>query len=246
MTRVAVVTGAAGGLGRATVAAFRHDGWTVAGIDRVEGTETDLGDVYISANLADDASVEAAFGQLARLERIDALVNNAAIQIGSTLVETSPDDWDAVMASNVRSAYLAIRAAHPLMRHGDAAIVNVSSVHAVATSVGVAAYATSKAALVGLTRAAALELASSGIRVNAVLPGAVDTPMLQAGIRRRRAATADAALAELESRTPLGRVATPQEIAQAILFLADSDRSSFMTGQSMIVDGGATTRLSTE
>jgi len=190
--------------------------------------------------------VHSAFAEIARLDRVDALVNNAAIQIGSTLIETGPDEWDAVMASNVRSAYLTIRSAYPLMKGGDAAVVNVSSVHAVATSGGIAAYATSKAALVGMTRAAAIELAPSGIRVNAVLPGAIDTPMLQAGAQRRGAASVHDALSALESRTPLGRVAQPGEIAHAILFLSDSARSSFMTGQSLIVDGGATTQLSTE
>jgi NAD(P)-dependent dehydrogenase (short-subunit alcohol dehydrogenase family) len=246
MTRVAVVTGAAGGLGRATVAAFRADGWHVVGIDQVEMGGEDQANLYLRADLADPGAVQSAFAEIAGLDRVDALVNNAAIQIGSTLVETSPDEWDAVMASNVRSAYLTIRSAYPLMQGGDAAVVNVSSVHAVATSGGIAAYATSKAALVGMTRAAAIELAPSGIRVNAVLPGAIDTPMLQAGARRRGAASAHDALSALESRTPLGRVAQPAEIAQAILFLSDSARSSFMTGQSLIVDGGATTQLSTE
>jgi len=246
MTRVAVVTGAAGGLGRATVAAFREDGWHVVGIDQAEKAATQHGHIYIRADLADAAAVESAFAEVARLQRVDALVNNAAIQIGSTVLETSPEDWDAVMASNVRSAYLTIRAAYPLMRDRDAAVVNVSSVHALATSQGVAAYATSKAALVGLTRAAAIELASSGIRVNAVLPGAIDTPMLKAGVQRRGAGAVDAALSALAFRTPMGRVAQPAEIAQAILFLSDSVRSSFMTGHSLIVDGGATSRLSTE
>jgi glucose 1-dehydrogenase len=116
----------------------------------------------------------------------------------------------------------------------------------VATSRGAAAYATSKAALVGLTRAAAIELAASRIRVNAVLPGAVDTPMLTAGFRRADPDDETAGRSALESRTPLARVAQPGEIAQAILFLADARRSSFMTGQTMIVDGGATARLSTE
>lgn len=246
MTRVAIVTGAAGGLGLAIVAAFREEGWHVVGIDRVEGAATEYGDAYISANLADADAVESAFAEIAELKRIDALVNNAAIQVGSTVLETSLEEWDAVMATNVRSAFLTIRAAYPLMRDRGAAVVNVSSVHAVATSSAVAAYATSKAALIGLTRAAAIELASSGIRVNAALPGAIDTPMLQAGAQRRGAGTPDAALSALASRTPLGRVALPEEIAQAILFLSDSARSSFMTGQSLIIDGGATTQLSTE
>jgi glucose 1-dehydrogenase len=246
MTRVAVVTGAAGGVGRATMAVFRQDGWQVVGIDHSEPATVHDGDVHIRADVSDAAAVASAFADVARLTRVDALVNNAAIQIGSTVVETTPDDWDAVMASNVRSAYLTMRAAFPLMRDRDAAVVNVSSVHAVATSHGVAAYATSKAALVGLTRAAAVELAASGIRVNAVLPGAIDTPMLKAGARRRGDESADSALAELEARTPLGRVGQPEEIAQAILFLSDSSRSSFMTGQTLIIDGGAMSHLSTE
>ena len=246
MTRVAVVTGAAGGVGQATVVAFKDAGWQVVGIDHAERTATDRGDLYIRANVAEPAEVESAFADIARLDGVDALINNAAIQIGSTVLETSPEEWDAVMSSNVRSAYLTIRAAYPTMRNRDAAVVNVSSVHAVATSHGVAAYATSKAALVGLTRAAAIELAPSGIRVNAVLPGAVDTPMLRAGAQRRGGSSVGSAVAALESRTPLGRVAQSAEIAQAILFLADSSRSSFMTGQTLIVDGGATSHLSTE
>ena len=247
MTRVAVITGAAGGVGRATVAAFRADGWQVVGIDRAAMTGEDKADLSLRADLADPAAVASAFAEIAKLGRVHALVNNAAIQVGSTLVETRPDEWDAVMASNVRSAYLTIRSAFPLMKDGDdAAVVNVSSVHAVATSRGIAAYATSKAAMVGMTRAAAIELAPSGIRVNAVLPGAVDTPMLLAGAQRRGADSVHEALSALEARTPLGRVAQPAEIAQAILFLSDSARSSFMTGQSLIVDGGATTQLSTE
>ncbi|HEX5041191.1 MAG TPA: SDR family NAD(P)-dependent oxidoreductase [Candidatus Limnocylindria bacterium] len=247
MRRVAVVTGAAGGLGRAIVASFRDDGWRVVGIDQVEeAAAPPHADVFIRANLADPEEVESAFADVTQFDRIDALVNNAAVQSGSTILETSPSEWDAVMASNVRSAYLTIRAAFGLMRQRDAAVVNVSSVHAVATSPGVAAYATSKAALVGLTRAAAVELAPSGIRVNAVLPGAIDTPMLKAGARRRGAKSINVAVSELEARTPLRRVARPEEIAQAILFLSDSVRSSFMTGQLLIIDGGASAHLSTE
>ncbi len=118
-------------------------------------------------------------------DRLDALVNNAALQIAKPLLETSVEEWDAVMASNLRSVFLGIKLAHPLFKAaGGGAIVNVSSVHAVATSANIAAYAASKGGLLALTRAMAIEFAPDNIRCNAILPGAVDTPMLRAGLNR--------------------------------------------------------------
>jgi len=124
----------------------------------------------------------------------------------------------------------------------------VSSVHAVATSVDIAAYAASKGASMALTRAMALEFARDGIRVNAILPGAVDTQMLRDGLGRRhvQGGGIEARLEDLGRRTVMGRVGEPEEIARTILFLADGEQSPFTTGQSLIVDGGATARLSTE
>ena len=118
-------------------------------------------------------------------DRLHALVNNAAMQIAKPLLETSVEEWDAVMASNLRSVFLGIKLAHPLFKAaGGGAIVNVSSVHAVATSANIAAYAASKGGLLALTRAMAIEFAPDNIRCNAILPGAVDTPMLRAGLGR--------------------------------------------------------------
>lgn len=246
MGPIVVVTGAAGGVGRATVALFHEEGWHVVGIDRAKDVPIPNADQVIRADVGIEDDVKVIFEDLARLGHIDALVNNAAIQIVKPLVETTAEEWDAVMTANVRSAYLTIRAAYPLMRDHGGAVVNVSSVHAAATSSGVAAYATSKGALLALTRVAALELAPANIRVNAVLPGAIDTAMLHAGLRRTEGVTREAGIAALASRTPMRRVGQPREIAHAILFLADSTWSSFMTGQSMIVDGGAVARLGTE
>ncbi len=126
--------------------------------------------------------------------------------------------------------------------------MNVSSVHAIATSANIAAYAASKGAMLALTRALAIELASNNIRVNAVLPGAVDTPMLYSGLSRGHLQGDNVLdlVEQLGSKHVIGRVGQPQEIAQAIYFLADQSRSSFMTGQGLVVDGGATCRLSTE
>jgi NAD(P)-dependent dehydrogenase (short-subunit alcohol dehydrogenase family) len=153
------------------------------------------------------------------------------------------------MDSNIRSVYLGVKHAHPLLCQSPrAAIVNISSVHAVATSANIAAYAASKGALLALTRALAIELTHDRIRVNAVLPGAVDTPMLHAGLNRGHVEgnSTHELVKALGARHVIGRVGEPDEIGQAILFLADHDRSSFITGQALIVDGGATARLSTE
>jgi glucose 1-dehydrogenase len=159
------------------------------------------------------------------------------------------EEWDAVMASNLRSVFLGVKLAHPLLvAAGGGAVVNVSSVHAVATSANIAAYAASKGGLLALTRAMAIEFAPDNIRANAILPGAVDTPMLRSGLGRGHVKGSDITqrLDNLARKTVNGRVGQPGEIARAIYFLADEDQSSFMTGQAMIVDGGATARLSTE
>jgi NAD(P)-dependent dehydrogenase (short-subunit alcohol dehydrogenase family) len=238
--QVAVITGAGGGIGQATVGLFQNEGWYVIGLDRVGLTGVDRG---IQADLASGEEIESAFRQLSDVGHIDALVNNAAAQLPGDVLSVTPDDWDTTMATNVRAAYLTTRLVHPHMRDGGGSIVNIASVHALATSGGVAAYATSKGALLALTRASALDLATDGIRVNAVLPGAVDTPMLLSG---HDDASRGAAIARLTERTPLGRIGRPEEIAQAILFLADHSRSAFITGQTLVVDGGALAALHTE
>ncbi len=180
---------------------------------------------------------------------LDVLVNNAAVQVAKPLVETTVEEWDAVMASNLRSVFLFVKLAHPLMKAaGGASIVNVSSVHAIQTSANIAAYAASKGGLLALTRAMAIEFAPDNIRVNAILPGAVDTPMLRAGLGRGHVGGGDVQerLDNLARKTVNGKVGQPEEIAHAIYFLADNEQSSFMTGQALVVDGGATARLSTE
>lgn len=247
MRRLAVVTGAAGGIGSATVDAFRTAGWVVAGIDSAPRvTEMSL-DHAVRLDLGDRDATDAIAAFIGGLPRVDALVNNAAVQVNRRLVDTDVEDWDTVHNVNLRAAYLAIKVAHDALRRYRGAVVNISSVHALATSQGVAAYAASKGGLAALTRAAALELAAEGIRVNAVLPGAVDTQMLREGLQRSaKDDDVEAAFLRLSSRTPLGRVGQPSEIAEAVLFLADAARSSFITGQVLVVDGGAIASLATE
>jgi len=245
-----LITGAAGGIGRAAVALFAEKKWRVIGVDRADfGDEFPNGGLFIRADIALVEDLETIFDKCSSFtEALDCLVNNAAIQIAKPLVETTVEEWDGVMASNLRSAFLGSKLAHPLLAKRGGAIVNVSSVHAIQTSANIAAYAASKGGLLALTRAMAIEFAPQNIRVNAILPGAVDTPMLRAGLGRGHAGQGNLKerLENLARRTVNGRVGTPEEIARAIYFLADNEQSSFMTGQAMVVDGGATARLSTE
>ena len=246
-----LITGAAGGIGRATVALFSQKGWRVIGVDRsVYGDSFPEDGLFIRADISEASALESIFDKAnAFTDTLDALINNAAYQITKPLLETSVEEWDAVMASNLRSVFLSAKLAYPLLKnHGGGAVVNVSSVHAVATSKDIAAYAASKGGLLALTRAMAIEFAPDNIRVNAILPGAVDTPMLRAGMNRDHAGAGSVQqrLENLARKTVSGKIGTSGEIAQSIYFLADSEQSSFMTGQAMIVDGGATARLSTE
>lgn len=249
--RAVLVTGAAGGIGRATVHLFARSDWRVIGVDRSPfGDDFPEDGVFIKSDISIGENIASIFERVQRFTGyLNALVNNAAVQVAKPMLETSVDEWDAVMASNLRSVFLAVKLAHPLFKHaGGGSIVNVSSVHAVATSANIAAYAASKGGLLALTRAIAIEFAHDNVRANAILPGAVDTPMLRAGLARSHLTGSDIEqrLDNLARKTVSGRIGTPEEIAHAIYFLADNEQSSFMTGQALIIDGGATARLSTE
>lgn len=248
--RSVLITGANGGIGRATVLEFHQRGWDVIGVDRDPlGFEFPANGLFLQTDISIPENVEKLFNQVAEhYPKLDALVNNAAIQIAKPLIETTLEEWDALMAVNLRAVFYSVQRAFPLLRAAKGSIVNVSSVHAVATSADIASYAASKGALLALTRAMAIEFARDDVRVNAILPGAVDTPMLEAGLSRGHVSGGTLAdrKTHLASKHVIGRVGTPHEIAKAIVFLADNDQSSFMTGHPLIVDGGATIRLSTE
>ncbi|MBN2044472.1 MAG: SDR family oxidoreductase [Anaerolineales bacterium] len=248
--RIVLVTGANGGIGRATVLEFAKRGWLVIGVDR-KLLDFDFPEdgLFVQTDIAKPENVAELFSQVAHMYgRLDALVNNAAIQIAKPLVETTLEEWDQLMDVNLRAIFYSVKQAYPLLKKSKGAVVNVSSVHAVATSADIASYAASKGAVMALTRAMAIEFAPDDVRVNAILPGAVDTPMLEAGLSRGHVSggTLEDRKAELASKTVIGRVGKPSEIATAIVFLADNEQSSFMTGHPMLVDGGATIRLSTE
>jgi NAD(P)-dependent dehydrogenase (short-subunit alcohol dehydrogenase family) len=234
MTPVVIVTGAAGGIGSATCDLLEGYGWEVVPMDRRPVDRA--GSLQV-----DIADAEAVTEALSGLPRVDALVNNAAVQLYKSLLDTTVEEWDAIAAVNIRGAFVCLKAVHNQLAEARGSVVNVSSVHASATSHSIAAYAATKGGLAAFTRAAAIEMAPLGVRVNAVLPGAIDTPALRDGFSRK----ADAER-RLIDQTPLKCIGDPRDIAQAIAFLIDRERSAFITGQEFAVDGGALARLSTE
>lgn len=234
------MTGACGGVGAATCALLAERGLDVVGIDVLPGAD-------LTVDITDGPATGRALAAHLADRPVVALVNNAAVQVVASLEGHDDATWDRVIDVNVGAAHrLTRQLARSLRTHGGA-VVNVSSVHAGASTAGLAAYAASKAALLAYTRVAALELAPE-VRVNAVLPGAVRTAMFEAGLERFADddATRLAAVDRLVSRTPLARVAEPEEIARVIAFLLDNEQSSFVTGTTLVADGGVTARLASE
>jgi 3alpha(or 20beta)-hydroxysteroid dehydrogenase len=225
--KVVVVTGAARGQGAAEVAALRAAGATVVATDVLsfEGRRLDVTSPGDWASLA--SSIEAEHG------RVDALVNNAGVAARERLPDVTLETWDRTFAINVTGPMLGIQALVPLMPAGSS-IVNICSVAAMSGHAA-AAYTASKWALRGLTRSASLELGARGIRVNAVMPGLIDTPLMASA----SPAFTDAALAEI----PLGRVGQVADIAPTIVFLV-SDDSAYYNGAEIVIDGGLTAHVS--
>ncbi|MDF9795210.1 NAD(P)-dependent dehydrogenase (short-subunit alcohol dehydrogenase family) [Catalinimonas alkaloidigena] len=249
MKKVVVVTGCNGGIGSASCTKFKSEGWMVIGID-VRKVENQAGlDRFIQADIVDVDQINTLAQSIQKQEgRVDAIVNNAALQVCKPFQETKVEEWDQVINVNMRAPFFLVSALYDLLKENKGAVVNVSSVHAIATSKNILAYAASKGGLTTLTRSLAVECADDGVRVNAVLPGAVDTTMLRDGLKRGhvKGSSEDSLVRALGLKHLIGRVGQPEEIAEAIYYLADSSKSSFITGQCITIDGGATIKLSTE
>lgn len=248
--RAAVLTGAANGIGAATARRFAEEGAAVVIADRDEAAGRALADAIAQAggraefcrcDVSLRADLEAAFDLcIDRFGRFDILFNNAAVQDTRSLLDTTDEDFDTAVAVNLRPVFIGMREAARRMiglGHGGS-IVNTSSSFAIVGSPGYAAYHATKGAISSLTRAAAIGLMEHGIRVNAICPGTVDTPGLRAGAATT-AADPEAAMRSYLALQPLGRFGRPEEIANAVLFLA-SDEASFVTGENLVADGGYT------
>jgi NAD(P)-dependent dehydrogenase (short-subunit alcohol dehydrogenase family) len=238
--KVALVTGAARGIGLAATKRYLAEGWRVALLD-IEGellkrATAEIGKpdqtLALHCDVSEATAVRSAIEAIEqRFGRLDALVNNAGIAVFAPLMETSDADWSRVLEVNLTGPFLCTKAAVPLMREGGGgAIVNISSISAVRASTLRSAYGTSKAGLAHLTKQLAVELAQLNIRVNAVAPGPVDTAMAKQVHRPE-------IRADYHDAIPLNRYGLEEELAEAIFFLT-SDRSSYITGQILAVDGG--------
>lgn len=243
--KVAFVTGASSGIGRATAEAFVRAGYATALVDRDEALGKQaveelgaLGEcMFVACDVSDDAAIESAVAQtVSAYSRIDAAFNGAGIDGEPALTaDGSIENWDRIMSINLRGVWLCMRhEIRQMLKQGGGAIVNCSSSSGLVGVAGLSAYVASKHGVVGVTKSAALEYVRSNIRVNAVCPGMIDTPMWQRSISPEMTE-------QLLANDPIGRLGKPTEIAEAVLWLC-SPAASFVNGQALGVDGGFTSQ----
>jgi NAD(P)-dependent dehydrogenase (short-subunit alcohol dehydrogenase family) len=250
--KVAVVTGAGSGIGRAAAVRFAAEGAAVAAVDlnadsaketAAQITAAGGSALAVAANVADRAQVSGCFAQiLTEYGRIDVLYNNAGVNSSGSVLDATEDDWDRSLAVNAKGTFLCAQAAAPAMvAAGGGSIINQGSVAALVGIANFASYCAAKGAVVALTRSMSVDLAPRGVRVNVICPGTVYTPLMEPMLTARGGGDLAAGLALTVAKYPIGRLGTPEEIAAVALFLA-SDDSSFLTGSVITADGGMTSQ----
>jgi NAD(P)-dependent dehydrogenase (short-subunit alcohol dehydrogenase family) len=232
--KVCVITGAAGGIGSATAAVFEREGARVVGVDVREHT---VGELALTADITSEEAVQALYARVrAELGRIDVLFNNAGISPtdDASVLDTTLEAWERVQSTNLRSVFLCCKHGIPhLLESGGGSVINVASFVAVmGSATSQISYTASKGGVLALSRELGVEFAKRGVRVNALCPGPVDTPLL------RELYASDPAEAQRRMvHVPMGRFAAAEEIANAVLFLA-GDESSYVNATTFLVDGG--------
>jgi NAD(P)-dependent dehydrogenase (short-subunit alcohol dehydrogenase family) len=237
--KAALVTGGSRGIGLAIAERLQEEGARVATLSRSTGSLAGGHFLTLSGDVSVESDVVAALQRVdEEFIRLDVLVNNAAVEFEATVEGTTVEQWDRVMAVNVRSAFLCFKYALPLLRRaGGGSVINVASVDGFWAEPGLAAYNTSKGALLAFNRAIAIDHGSEGIRSNAVCPSYVLTDMIEQFFDSQP--DPQAARDKAAAMHPLQRVSTPRDVANLVLWLA-SDESSFASGQSYVLDGGLT------
>jgi NAD(P)-dependent dehydrogenase (short-subunit alcohol dehydrogenase family) len=251
--KVAIVTGAGKGIGRGIAKVFVREGARVVLVDwdeeAGEKTSEEIrrsgGDgFFMKCDVSNEEQVKAMIqATIAKYGRINVLVNNAAIGMYKTVLDTTSEEWDHCLAVNLKSVFLCSKYAIPHIKTaGGGAIVNIASVHSYQNAGGTAPYAASKAGVVALTRVMAIDYGRDKIRVNAICPGWIETPLIQSIFART--SDPEKARHDVERRQILGRLGIPEEVGEATAFLA-SEQASYITGASLMVDNGMTAQLET-
>jgi NAD(P)-dependent dehydrogenase (short-subunit alcohol dehydrogenase family) len=245
--RAVLVTGGAAGIGAGIAERFAEAGYRVTIFDidaaRAEQKAKELAGraevIAIAGDVADEDQARAAVARtVSEFGSLDVLINNAGIEVSGTVSSLSLSDWERQIAVNLRGVFLMSKYAVETMRGKGGSIVNISSVHAFVSWPDCAAYDTTKAGLIGLTRAMALDHGKEGVRVNAICPGYIDTPLMDRWLDS--VPDRDETIRQVQACHPLGRIGTPRDVAEAALFLA-SDAAAFISGTSLVVDGAMTT-----
>lgn len=240
--KTVLITGSNGGIGTELCKKFYNEIWNVVGLDLQNETNHQYCHLYMKCNLENENEIMESVQQLGKL---DCLINNAAIQINKHIWEMNCDEWDKTMNINTRSAFLLLKYVIELLKKSQGNIINIGSVHSIASSDKIAAYSCSKHAIVGLTKNMAIELAPFNICANCISPGAIETGMLKKSILRGYSGndSEEVILKNFADKHLQKKIGQPNELADVVYFIANQ---KIINGANIIADGGVTIKLSTE